>query len=87
MRYDSSPVDVARRYAEAHEAHYVAGNLRQAVGLYAAVLVEHPSAREAEYSRSQIENIVKAVVPAEVLLRAWMDLVAAQLDRADVGGV
>lgn len=83
MRHDAPPDDAARRYAEAHAAHYAAENLRQAIALYGAILVEHPEAREAGYSRSQIENIVKAVVPPGVLLQAGLDLAMGQLDRAD----
>lgn len=82
MRYDAARDEVARRYAAAHAAHYAAGDLREAIALYEALLAEHPEAREAEYSRSQIENIVKAVVPREVLLQAGLDLARARIDRA-----
>jgi hypothetical protein len=84
MRDNAAPDEVARRYAAAHAAHHGAGNLRQAIGLYTAILLEHPEAREAGYSRSQIDNIVKAVVPPAVLLQTGVDLALAQLDGAHV---
>lgn len=46
-------------------------------------MAEDPDALEAGYSRSQIENIVKAVVPPGLRLQAGVDLALAQLDRAD----
>ena len=77
MRHDPTPDDVAGRYAAAHAAHYAAGNLRQAIGLYEAILAEHNETPEAGYARSQIENIVRALVPRAVLFQAGVDLALA----------
>ena len=70
-----------RRYAEAHAAHYTRRNLEEALGLYRAIISEHPRKREAGYSRAQIKNIIEAVVPAKELFDAEVDMAVACFER------
>ncbi len=65
----------AEHYAKAHAAHYADGHLVAAVRAYEQIIASHPGAPEAEYSREQVRNIVRAVVPAADVLAAHMDLV------------
>ena len=44
-------------------------------------MASHPGTQEADYSRSQIQNIVNAVVPKQELLDAQTNLVSATVDR------
>lgn len=69
-----------KHYAAAHAAHYVAKDLREALQLYRGIIAEHPDSQEAGYSRSQIQNIVNAVVPKEELLDARIEQVLARFD-------
>jgi hypothetical protein len=57
--------------------HYKAKDLREALHLYRAVMAAHPGTQEAGYSRSQIDNIVKAVVPEQALMDAEVKLALA----------
>ena len=69
----------SRAYDKAHTAHYATKDLHQALGLYWVVMATHPDTLEAEYSRTQMQNIVKSVVPTEELLAAQIELTIAHL--------
>ena len=71
--------DAGRQYAAAHAAHYGDRDLSTALQLYTTVMASHPGSTEADYSRTQIQNIVHAVVPKRELLEAQMELAAAHL--------
>lgn len=73
--------EAGRQYAAAHTAHYVARDLPLALQLYKAVLASHPSTEEADYSRTQLQNLVNAVIPKQELLEAQMALAAAHFAR------
>jgi hypothetical protein len=73
--------EAGRQYAAAHAAHYVARDLPLALQLYRAVLVAHPSTQEADYSRTQVQNLVNAVVPKQELLEVQMELAVAHFAR------
>jgi hypothetical protein len=64
----------AQQYAAAYETHYTTRDLREALRLYKSIMVESPDSAEAGYSRSQIQNIAKAVVPEKELSDAQWDL-------------
>lgn len=70
-----------RQYAMAHAAHYVARDLPLALQLYKAVLALHPSTQEADYSRTQVQNLVNTVIPRQKLLEAQMELAVAHFER------
>ena len=72
-----------KQYAAAHEMHYVAKDLRQALQLYRDILTAHPDARQAAYSRTQIQNIANAVVPKQALLDAQIAQVLEMFGHAD----
>jgi len=57
--------EAGKQYAEA---------LHEALKLYKAIMAEHPNTKEAEYSRTQIQNIVQSVVPKQRLLDAQVEL-------------
>jgi hypothetical protein len=73
----------ARHYAAAYATHYTQRDLLGALHAYDQVIEQHPSAPEAEYSRSQMRNIVKLVVPARELLDTQVELVRRHLQHVD----
>lgn len=75
MNHDSQHPTVGERYAAALDAHYSARDLPAAMGLYEQILLSDPKSQEAGYSRSQIVNIVRAVVPQDDLLAMHKELV------------
>ncbi len=75
--------EAGRRYAAAHKAHYATKDLHEALELYRDVMAAHPNTQEAEYSRTQMHNIVKSVVPKEDLLAAQVELTLARLEREE----
>lgn len=87
MREATETTEAGRQYAAAYEAHYMTKDLREALGLYRGLTIAHPDTPEARYSRSQIQNIVNAVVPKQELFDAQADLALTCFERADQSDV
>lgn len=89
MRNETGSSEPGRLYTTAHAAHYETKDLGKALVLYRGIMAAHPDSQEAAYSRSQINNIVKAVVPEQELFDAQLDLAMARfapgLDRSEAG--
>jgi len=66
--------EAGKQCAEAYAAHYTTKDLHEALELYKGIMAEHPNTKEAEYSRTQIQNIVQSVVPKQRLLDAQVEL-------------
>ena len=80
---DHTPLrDAAREYAAAYAAHYSERDLAKALRLYQRIMASRARAPEAGYSRTQVQNIVHAVVPEQELLDAQMELAHARLEEA-----
>jgi hypothetical protein len=80
MSDDGALTEAAREYAVAYAAQYSQRDLAVALQLYERLITSHPSAREAGYSRTQIQNIANAVVPEQDLLDAQIELAFAHLE-------
>jgi hypothetical protein len=63
-----------RQYVEAYEKHYTNKDVYAALQMYKKVTSLCPDSKEAEHSRSQILNIVREVVPKDVLFEAQLNL-------------
>ena len=83
MRNDTGFTEAGKRYAAAYAAHYTTKDLREALKLYRGIIAAHPKTPEAEYSRSQIQNIMNAVVSKQELFDAQVDLVLARFEHGD----
>jgi hypothetical protein len=81
MSEDSALAEIAQEYREAHAAHYSERDLARALQLYKKLIASHASAREAGYSRTQVQNIVNAVVPQQELLDAQTEFALARLEH------
>jgi hypothetical protein len=82
MRKKDDLTEVGRQYAEAYAAHYTGDDLPVALQLYRKVVASHPDTLEAGYARTQVHNIVTAVVPRQELLDADVQLALARLEQA-----
>jgi hypothetical protein len=78
MRNDTGLTEASQRYAAAYAAHYGTKDLRVALELYKGILAAHPDTQEAGYSRSQIHNIIKEVVPERELFEAQVGIAMAR---------
>jgi len=74
--------NAAERYAHAYSTHHTDRDLLGALRAYVLITEVHPSAAEAGYARSQIQNIVSVVVPAEEVLSSATALAFGYLERA-----
>lgn len=81
MGINTELTEAGQQYAVAHAAHYGTKDLLSALGLYKGVITAHQGTQEAGYSRSQIQNIVRSVVPEEKLLEAQVNLVSAHCEH------
>jgi hypothetical protein len=81
MRDDTNQEKAALHYAAAHAAHYKTKDLQEALELYTSVMSAHPDTPEAGYSRTQIQNIAKSVVPQQELLDAQRELILAHIKQ------
>ncbi len=70
----------SEQYTVAYESHYVDQNLREALDRYVALIDMHPNSVEADYSRTQIQNIAKAVVPEDEILCSLVQLVRKRFE-------
>jgi len=55
-------------------------SLRKALVLYKDIIADHPNTKEAVYCLTQIQNIVKNVVPKQRLLDAQVELALTCLE-------
>jgi hypothetical protein len=62
---------------------YATKDLHEALELYRNIIAAHPNTQEAEYSRSQIQNIVNTVVPKQELFDTQVDLALAHFEHGD----
>jgi hypothetical protein len=81
MGDDGAMAEAARDYGVAYAAHYYQQDFLLALQLYKKLIASHASARQAGYSRAQIRNIVKVVVPEQELLDAQVELALVCLER------
>ena len=63
-----------QHYAEAYGIHYGIKDLNAALIAYKDIVVRYPDTKEAGYSRSQVLNIVRDVVPGELLFKVQLNL-------------
>lgn len=83
MNDDARLSAAGRSYTAAHAAHYGSKDLRRALRLYEELVAAHPDTEEAGYSRSQIQNIARSVVPAQDLLAAQVALALTSIESVD----
>jgi len=74
MKSNPALTEAGKQYAEAYAAHYTTKNLHEALEHYQCVMATHPNTKEAEYSKTQIHNIVKSVVRKQMLLDTQVEL-------------
>jgi hypothetical protein len=79
MKNQTESTKAGQQYAAAHAMQYQTKDLDKALDLYEGVMAANPDTSEAEYSRTQIQNIVKSLVPKEELLAAQMAMARAHL--------
>lgn len=83
---DPKGIAASASYAEAYDVHYSTRDLAAAVRKYHQIILSHPSAKEAEYSRTQIHNITMTAVPPHVMLESDVSLTLEYLKRSANGG-
>ena len=69
------------KYAKAYDTHYARKDLCAALKSYNEVVDSYPDSKEAAHSRSQIPNIVRDVVPRDVLFEAQLNLASDHVKR------
>ena len=73
--------EAGQQYATAYDAHYKTKEMYKAFKLYGRIIVAHPDTHEAGYSRSQVQNIVNAVIPKQKVMDALVELALAHFEH------
>lgn len=73
--------EAGRQYATAYDAHYTTKDMYKAFKLYGRIIAAHPDTYEAGYSRSQVQNIVNAVVPKQKVMDALVELALTHFEQ------
>lgn len=80
MRESKLSAEAGQQYASAYETHYTTKDISKAFTLYEDIIAAHPDTKEAGYSRSQVQNIVNAVVPKKEIMDSLMELARIHFD-------
>ena len=80
MRDNNLSTEAGRQYASAYDAHYTTKDIHKAFTLYEDIIAAHPDTKEAGYSKSQVQNIVNAVVPKKEIMDSLMELARIHFD-------
>ncbi len=81
MKKQTEVTKASQQYAAAYAVHYKIKDLNEALDLYEGVMAAYPDTSEAGYSRTQIQNIAKSLVPKEELLAAEMVMARSHLNK------
>jgi hypothetical protein len=73
--------EAGQQYATAYDAHYTTKDMYKAFKLYGRIIATHPDTDEAGYSRSQVQNIVNAVVPKQKVMDALVELALTHFEQ------
>ena len=73
--------EAGQQYATAYDAHYTTKDMYKAFKLYGRLIAAHPDTHEAGYSRSQVQNIVNAVVPKQKVMDALVELALTHFEQ------
>jgi hypothetical protein len=73
--------EAGQQYATAYDAHYKTKEMYKAFKLYGRIIAAHPDTHEAGYSRSQVQNIVNAVVPKQEVMDALVELARTHFEQ------
>jgi hypothetical protein len=73
--------EAGKKYAAAYDTHYTVKDMHEAFVLYGRLIAAHPDTQEAKYSRSQVQNIVNAVVPKQEIMDALSKLARTHFEQ------
>ena len=86
MNNSNHTINPTQQYEVAHNAHYKMKDVHEAIVLYRDLIENYPGSKEAEYSRSQVKNIVNSVVPEQVFINAVWALALTHIEKnVDLG--
>ena len=74
------PAEACKQYSAAYESHYTDQNFYLAFCKYLDLINMYPSSIEAKYARTQIENLVKVLIPGDELLTALVQLLEQKFE-------
>jgi len=73
--------EAGQQCATAYDAHYTTKDMYKDFKLYGRIIAAHPDTHEAGYSRSQVQNIVNAVVPKQKVMDALVKLARTHFEQ------
>jgi hypothetical protein len=73
--------EAGQQYATAYDAHYTTKDMYKAFKLYGRIIAAYPDTHEAGYSRSHVQNIVKAVVLKQKVMTTLVVLARTHFEQ------
>ena len=73
--------EAGQQHTTAYAAHYTTKDMYKAFKLYGRIIAAHPDTYEAEYSRSQVQNIVNALIPKQKVMDALVELALTHFEQ------
>lgn len=67
MKEDTKLTKAGKRYSIAQEAHYTTKDIHKAFLMYGNIIKHYPDTPESQYSRSQVQRILKEVIPEKMI--------------------
>lgn len=74
------PAEAGKKYAAAYETHYTQQNFHSAFCQYVDLIDLYPDSLEAKYARTQLDNIVKALIPDDERLSSLVQLLERKFE-------
>ena len=78
---NTTPTEAGQQYATAYDTHYKTKDMYKAFKLYGRIIATHPDTHEAGYSRSQVQNIVNALIPKQKVMDALVKLALTHFEK------
>ncbi len=77
MKPVSAIKEACKEYKKAHDKQYADKDLYTALQIYKKVVAKWPDLEEADYSRTQVQNIFREVVPKDVIFDTQIKMASA----------
>ena len=81
MSENRQSTEAGRKYSIAYDAQYTTKDIHKAFTLYADIIAAHPNTEEDGYSKSQVQNIVNAVVSKKKNMDSLLELLRIHFEQ------
>ena len=81
MRESRLSKEAGQQYATAYDMHFTTKDVHKAFTLQEDIIAAYPDTKEAGYLRTQVQNIVNAVVPKKKFMDSLVELARIHFEQ------